>query len=109
MTTILSKDDIIPISNSVTTIRQTPTPTFLEKQTYATYRKNIILHDVIKGYSQKEKRKIDADIKSTTIPITVDTFFPSFGLTTGEYCTFATITKTKDEKRGRKTHRLSKD
>ena len=65
----------------------------------ATYNKNIVFHDVIKDFSVKDKRRVFSDMRAAKVPITVDTFFPRYGFTSGEFSTWTILTEG-----GRKKH-----
>ena len=62
---------------------------FQENPLHATYRKNLIMYEVIKGFSVKDKRKI---LSLMRLPeVGVDTLFPMYGITAGEFSTWAML------------------
>ena len=65
----------------------------------ATFNKNVVFHDVIKDFSVKDKRRVFSDMRAAKVPITVDTFFPRYGFTSGEFSTWTILTEG-----GRKKH-----
>jgi hypothetical protein len=68
-----------------------------ENPQYSTYRKNLVFYDVIKGFSVKDKRKI---LSLMRLPeVGVDTLFPSYGITAGEFSTWAILAGTGRKKK----------
>jgi len=64
-----------------------------------TYKKNMVFYDVIKDFSVKDKRKVFAEMRTTNIKVNIDTFFPQYGLTAGEFSTWAILTENNRKKR----------
>jgi hypothetical protein len=83
MSSTVPTNDLIPISSSN------------EPFSYATFRKNNILYELIINISIKDKRKIFTKMRTTPIPVTIDTFFPPYGFTAGEFSTWAILTSDK--------------
>ena len=86
--TFLHENDVIPVSHSSH-----------EPATYATYRKNVVFHDVIKDFSVKDKRRVFSDMRNAGIPISVNTFFPRYGFTSGEFSAWTIVTEGGRKKR----------
>jgi len=76
-----------------------PLSTALEAPALATYRKNLIFHDVIKDFSVKNKRRVFSDMRNTTIAVGVNTLFPRYGFTSGEFSTWTILTENNRKKR----------
>lgn len=88
--------NIIPISdphNQPTVFTTIPNGSDL------TYKKNMVFYDVIKDFSVKDKRKVFAEMRTTNIKVNIDTFFPQYGLTAGEFSTWAILTENNRKKR----------
>jgi hypothetical protein len=66
-------------------------------QAEATYHKNLVLFDVIKEFSPKDKRRLFTNMRNQKMD--VDSFFPHYGFTCGEFSTFAILS---DNSRKRK-------
>jgi len=71
----------------------------IEPTVHATFRKNVIFHDVIKDFSVKDKRRVFSDMRNTNIPVNVNTFFPHYGFTSGEFSTWTILTESGRKKR----------
>ena len=68
-----------------------------ENPQYSTYRKNLVFYDVIKGFSVKDKRKI---LSLMRLPeVGVDTLFPNYGITAGEFSTWTILADTGRKKK----------
>jgi hypothetical protein len=85
--------------------QQQPIPCYLSSppllsdlQSEATYHKNNVFYDVIKEFSIKDKRRLFAQMKNSDLLIEVDTFFPHYGFTCGEFSTWALITERNKKK-----------
>jgi hypothetical protein len=90
--------DQIPVTaNSVSKIM------IIEPSKYSTFRKYEILYDVIKDFSVKDKRRVFAEMRTTNINVTPDTFFPQYGFTAGEFSTWAVLTENNRKKYNRKS------
>lgn len=66
----------------------------LEPQTVATFKKNVICYDVIKDFSIKNKRRVFSDMRTASIPVSTNTFFPRYGFTSGEFSTWTILTES---------------
>ena len=75
------------------------TDNMLSSQFEATYKKNIVFHDVIKDFSVKDKRRVFSDMRAAVVPISVNTFFPRYGFTSGEFSTWTILTESGRKKR----------
>ena len=75
------------------------TESILTSQFQATYNKNVVFHDVIKDFSVKDKRRVFSDMRAAVVPITVNTFFPRYGFTSGEFSTWTILTEGGRKKR----------
>ncbi len=69
-----------------------PPSSSFEPPSYATYRKNGIFHDVIKNFSVKDKRRVFSDMRNAHVSVSVNTFFPRYGFTSGEFSTWTILT-----------------
>jgi hypothetical protein len=69
-------------------------PSLLESQTVATFKKNVICYDVIKDFSIKNKRRVFSDMRTASIPVSTNTFFPRYGFTSGEFSTWTILTES---------------
>ena len=69
-------------------------PSLLEPQTVATFKKNVICYDVIKDFSIKNKRRVFSDMRTASIPVSTNTFFPRYGFTSGEFSTWTILTES---------------
>jgi predicted transport protein len=67
-----------------------------DNQNYTTFKKNIIFFDVIKKFSIKDKRKILSLLRLSEI--NVDTLFPNYGITAGEFCTWIMLSGNSRKK-----------
>ena len=80
-------------------VNDIPLSSVIEPQTFATHRKNMVCHDVIKDFSVKDKRRVFSDMRSCSIPVSVNTFFPRYGFTSGEFSTWTILTENNRKKR----------
>jgi uncharacterized membrane protein len=81
--TLVTQSAPLSYTPSVSSLSLSP----FESETLATYRKNIIFHEIIKDLSFRDKRKVFADMRNASINVTVDTLFPNYGFTVGDFST----------------------
>lgn len=85
-------DDIPVTANSLSKVM------VIEPTPFVTFRKYNILHDVIKDFSVKDKRRVFAEMRTTSLNVNSDTFFPQYGFTAGEFATWAVLTENNRKK-----------
>jgi hypothetical protein len=88
-----------PIANFNVNVDDIPLSSILEPSSLATYRKNVVFHDVIKDFSVKDKRRVFADMRNSSISVGVNTLFPRYGFTSGEFSTWTVLTENNRKKR----------
>ena len=84
---------------SIANINDIPLSSTLEPAYWATYRKNGVFHDVIKDFSIKDKRRVFSDMRNSNISVGVNTLFPRYGFTSGEFSTWTVLTENNRKKR----------
>jgi len=98
--TLTSASDVndIPVTaNSLSKVM------ILEPSTHVSHRKYKVIYDVIKDFSVKDKRRVFAEMRTASIEVTPDTFFPQYGFTAGEFATWAVLTENNRKKYNRST------
>ena len=65
---------------------------------HSTYQKNTIFYDFIKDFPLKNTRRVLFNMRNKDLPVNVDTFFPHYGFTMGEYSTWAILTENNKKK-----------
>ena len=66
-------------------------------QCEATYKKNDIFYNVVKDFSIKDKRRLFAEMKNCE-NINVNTFFPRYAFTVGEFALWTLLTERNKKK-----------
>lgn len=71
----------------------------LEPTGKTTYNKYNVLIETIRNLPVKAKRRLFADMRTSSVKVTPDTFFPLYGFTAGEFTTMAVLTENNRKKK----------